>query len=448
MRIKNALIPADGGPVRSQLLVRDGVIAAIGEDLPADGEDLDADGLLVLPGAIDPHVHFFDPGYPEKERFDAATAAAAAGGITTVVDMPDTSIPMAIDGASVQEKRDHIAQRSHIDFGLFGGISGLLVDADLERRIEEMAPLVLAIKTYATSGADFFPRVNNFQYTRILELTRKHDVIVLVHAEDWDYVSAATQAAREHGDSPADFYASRPELAETLSVLGVTEIARHLGAQLHVVHLGTARAAEIVAAAPNVTGETCPHYLAFDVNDFQRMGSPLKVTPPVKGPEEKDALWKMLADGRIDFLATDHAPGTIKEKNSGSVWSDYSGIPGGPILFLYALSEGYLSGRIDLNRLVAITSGNAARRYRIDDRKGSIEVGKDADLVFVDPDGTTRYSVAESPSLGKVSPWDGREFRGKIIRTMLRGSTVYEATQGVVGEPGRGAFLTPRLSRD
>ncbi len=452
MRIQNALIPAGGAPVRSQLLVRDGVIQGIGEDLPADGDDLDAEGLLVLPGAIDPHVHFFDPGYSEKERFDAASAAAAMGGITTVIDMPDTSIPPATDGASVCEKRDYISRRSHVDFGLFGGISGLLVDADLERRIEEMAPLVLAIKTYATSGADFFPRVNNYQYTRILELTRQHDVIVLVHAEDWDYVcaatKAATQAARERGNSPADFYASRPELAETLSVLSVTEIARSLGAELHIVHLGTARAAEIVAAAPNVTGETCPHYLAFDKGDFERIGAPLKVTPPVKGPDEKEALWKMLADGRIDFLASDHAPGTVNEKNTGSIWSDYSGIPGGPILFLYALSEGYLSGRLDLDRFVAVTSTNAARRYRIDDRKGSIEVGKDADLVFVDPDGTTRYSVAESPSLGKVSPWDGVEFRGSIIQTMLRGNIVYEAGQGLIGAPGMGAFLAPHRQRN
>lgn len=443
MTIRNALIPRGSETVHADLVIDEGRITAIGNDLPRSGEELDADGLLVLPGAIDPHVHFFDPGYPQKETFPTASAAAAAGGITTVIDMPDTSVPMAIDGATVAQKRDAIANRSVVDFGLFGGISGLLVDDRLEERIAQMAPLVLGIKTYATSGSDAFPRVNNYQYTRILPLTHKHDVVVLVHAEDWDYVSAAAEPARDEGHTGAAFYASRPEIAETLSVMAVTEIARQAEAALHIVHLGTARAAEIAAALPNVSGETCPQYLQFDCDDLERVGAVLKITPPVKRPHEKEQLWRMLAEGRISFVASDHAPGTIEEKSSASIWDAYSGVPGGPILFLYMLSEGYLAGRLSLDRLVEVTSTAAARRYRIDDRKGSIEVGKDADLVFVDPDGSTVYSAADSPTLGKVTPWDGFAFRGEVRRTMVRGVTVYEATRGVIAPPGTGVFLTP-----
>ena len=443
MKIKNALIPIDGKPARREISVENGVIASIGVDLPDSGEEIDAEGLLVLPGAIDPHVHFFDPGYTHKESFATGSAAAAAGGITTVIDMPDTSIPMAIDGQSVQKKREHIESQSVVDFGLFGGVSGKLFDSDLERRVAEMAPLVMAIKTYATSGADFFPRVNNYQYAQLLPLARDNDVMVLVHAEDWDYVSAAADLADRSVDSPRAFYDTRPELAETLSVLTVTEIARQAGARMHIVHLGTTRAAEIVAGLEHVSGETCPQYLEFDVTDFERIGAPLKITPPVKGPEHKARLWQMLADGGIDFIASDHAPGTADEKSTGSIWTDYSGIPGGPVLFMYALSEGYLSGRLTLERLIEITSTNAAKRYRFCDRKGSIDVGKDADFVFVDPNATTTFSAADSPSLGKVSPWDGRTFMGRVKRTILRGQSIYDDINGVTGVPGDGTFLAP-----
>lgn len=446
MIIRNALIARPGAdePIPGEIVVTDGIITAVGRDLPAVGDAIDAQGLLVMPGAVDPHVHFFDPGYTHKETFTAGSAASASGGVTTVIDMPDTSTPMAIDGESVRAKRDHIAERTLIDFGLFGGISGRLCDEHLERRIGEMAPLVCGIKTYETSGAEFFPRVNHFQYWKILELTRRHGVVVLVHAEDWDFVSNATPEARAGGDSGMAFYLSRPEIAETLSVFSVTEIAEQLGAPMHIVHLGVGRAAEIVAGRTHVSGETCPQYLAFDCEDFERIGAPLKITPPVKGPEEKAKLWQMLIDGRIDFVASDHAPGTVDEKNTGSIWTDYAGIPGGPVVFHYVLSEGYLAGRMSLSRLLEVSCSAAARRYRIDDRKGSIEVGKDADLVFIDPDGTTIVDPATSPSQGKVSPWAGRELRGRIMRTMVRGTTVYDADHGVVAEPGSGAFLAPR----
>ncbi len=446
MRVRNACIALPGAtePFRGEVIVEDGIIAAVGTDLPASGEDVDANGLLVLPGAIDPHVHFFDPGYPARETFPTGSAAAAAGGVTTVIDMPDTSIPMATDGASILEKRDALSHASVVDFGLFGGISGLLCDDALEARIAEMAPLVCGIKTYATSGADFFPRVNNYQYSQILPLAKNHDVTILVHAEDWDFISHADADARSLGATGRAFYRSRPEAAETLSVLSVTELAAMAGAEMHIVHLGTARAAAIVAALANVTGETCPQYLEFDCEDLERIGAPLKITPTLKSPYQKALLWQMLADGRIDFVASDHAPGTVQEKSGDSIWDAYSGIPGGPIVFLYALSEGYLAGRLSLARLVEVTSSAAARRYRLDDRKGAIAAGHDADLVFVDPHATTRFDAAASPSLGKVSPWDGHEFRGRVVRTMLRGKTVYDAEHGVVGEAGTGRFVAPR----
>ncbi len=447
MIVRNAqlALPNADSPVSGDLRIKDGLIREIGSALSGQDEILDAEGLLVLPGAIDPHVHFFDPGYNHKEDFYHGTAASASGGVTTVIDMPDTSDPAAIDAASIRAKRDHVSARAVIDFGFFGGISGSLCDDRLEQRIAEMAPEVCGIKTYETSGAAHFPRVSHYQYWRILELTRKHNCIVLVHAEDFDYVNGATPDARAGGDGGMQFYRSRPEIAETLSVFSVSEIAEQLGAQMHIVHLGTARAAEIVAGRRFSSGETCPQYLEFDCNDFERIGAALKITPPVKGPQNKAALWRLLAEGAIDFVASDHAPGTAEEKSTGSIWTDYAGIPGGPILFPYVFSEGYLTGRFGLKRLLQVCSQAAAERYRIADRKGSITVGKDADLVFVDPDGTTLIRGADSLSKGKVTPYEGRTLRGRVIRTMLRGNTVYHADHGILSKPGSGAFVRPNL---
>ncbi|MCA1755351.1 MAG: amidohydrolase family protein [Spirochaeta sp.] len=437
---KNELTPGD-------LRIRRGKIAEIGvgRTLEAQGDTdiIDAEGLAVLPGAIDAHVHFFDPGYTHKEDFLHASGASASGGVTTVVDMPDTSEPAVIDAQSIQEKLSIVSRKSLIDFGFFGGISGLLCDDQLPRRVAEMAPEVLGIKTYALSGAAHFPRVSNHQYYQVLQETRRHNCIVLVHAEDYDYVSGATPGAQARGDGGMAFYLSRPEAAETLSVLTVTEIAEELGAPMHIVHLGTVRAAEIVATCRFVSGETCPQYLEFDCHDFERIGAPLKITPPVKGPENKAVLLRMLAEGTIDFIASDHAPGTREEKNTGSIWTDYAGIPGGPTLFPYILSEGYLSGSMGLKRFLEVTSGTPARRYRIADRKGSIAVGLDADLVFIDTAGSTVVHGEESFSKGKITPFEGKELRGKVHRTMVRGRTVFHAEEGVTGEPGTGQFLRP-----
>lgn len=449
MIIRNAYLalPGKNELVAGELRVLQGKIAEIGVgralETQGDADIVDAEGLAVLPGAIDAHVHFFDPGYTHKEDFLHGSGASASGGVTTVVDMPDTSEPAAIDAASIEEKRSVVSRHSMIDFGFFGGISGLLCDDQLPRRVAEMAPEVLGIKTYALSGSVKFPRVSNHQYYQVLQETRKHNCIVLVHAEDYDYVSGATPEARAQGDGGLAFYRSRPEAAETLSVLSVTEIAEELGAPMHIVHLGTIRAAEIVAKCRFVSGETCPQYLEFDCNDFEKIGAPLKITPPVKGPENKAVLLQMLAEGKIDFIASDHAPGTHEEKSTGSIWTDYAGIPGGPTLFPYILSEGYLSGVMGLQRFLEVTSGTPARRYRIADRKGAIAVGLDADLVFIDTAGSSVVRGAESFSKGKITPFEGKELRGKVQRTMVRGTTVFHADEGVIGEPGNGQFLRP-----
>lgn len=443
IRNGNIALPGASQLIRADVAVSGEVISAIGRNLPRDGgPDIDATGLEVYPGAIDPHVHFFDPGFPDKEDFAHATAAAASGGVTTIIDMPGTSDPQVINVENLHYKRSVVEPKALVDFMFFGGVSSQAFEQGFPAWMEELAPFVPAFKTYATSGSPIYGRLNHYQFYRVLEAARELQRPILLHAEDADFVFPAIEALQKTGDSPTLFTATRPELAETLAVLAVSEIAETLQAPLHIVHIGTARAGEIVAGRTTTTGETCPQYLQFDTEDFERIGAPLKITPPVKGPAEKAKLWKLLAEGGIDFVASDHAPGTAQEKNTGSIWTDYAGIPGCPTLFPYTYSEGLRTGRLSLQRFLEVTSGAAARRYRIDDRKGRIQIGMDADLVLVDPAANRVVRGMESLSKGKITPFEGMELTGRVNTTIVRGTVVYTG-DAIVAPGGSGRFLAP-----
>ncbi len=445
MVIKNGLVALSGHDelIRVDIKVEDGVIKAIGE-LPEDGQVIDASGLWILPGGIDPHVHFDDPGYTDREDFYHGTAAAAAGGITTVIDMPCTSIPEVTSLDNLKRKLDVIQKKAVVDFGLHGGVSGQVYEEGYWRRMEELAEFVTGFKTYFISGMDTFHRLNHFQFKNVLEAARDLGKVVLLHAEDYDYVLHATEYARKLKDSPHSFYLSRPEISELLAVASAAIIAEETDAQLHIVHIATAHAAAMIADYDNITCETEPHYLAFTLEDFESMGSILKTVPIVKSPENKPLLWEYLADGIIDFVASDHAPAPNDQKFTGSIWTDYAGIPGTQTLFPLVFSEGYMKKRLTLKRLLEVTSENAARRFGLFHRKGSIDIGKDADLIFIDPQARWKVDTSsEFYSKGKITPFEGMEFTGRIEMTMVRGKVVYRRGEGILVEPGYGQWLKP-----
>ncbi len=433
------------GAVRDLRVAR-GRIVEIGEDLESDGAVLDVRGLVVLPGGIDPHVHFDDPGYTSREDFYCGTCAAASGGITTVVDMPCTSVPPVTSRVHLLEKLAVVERKAVVDFGFFGGVSGQSCQDAVGQGMEEMAPSVLGFKTYLTSGMKTFERLNSWQFRSCLERAAAVRRPVLVHAEDFDYVQAATTACIRRGDSPRLFYQSRPETAENIAVAAALEVAEETGASLHVVHVGSARAATLLrhrGTPERITCETAPHYLQFDVEDFVALGAPLKVTPPVKSPENRAALWRFLAEGAIAFVASDHAPCGEKEKKTGSIWTDYSGIPGTGTLLPYLFSEGYLAGKLSLGRLAEVTSGAAARRYGLGDRKGALLPGRDADFALFDPGRSWTVTGKNFLSKGKITPFEGMTFRGQLAMTLLRGEVVFHRERGVVASAGTGRFLTP-----
>ncbi len=428
------------------------IFAEIGENLSdsANVNQIDASGLLALPGAVDPHVHFNDPGYTRHEDFYHGACAAAAGGITTIIDMPCTSIPPVTNNESLQRKLREISGKGIVDYGLFGGVSGQSFESGMAEAMEELSDSVVGFKCYFISGMPAFNRLNHYQFYRVLKKAKELGLPVLLHAEDYEYITGATDKAEKAGSAPVDYYRSRPEIAEILAVAAAVELAERAEADLHIVHVGTAEAAERLQAIggsgispglPRITCETAPHYLAFDVEDFSRIGAVLKTTPPVKSPHNKERLWQLLADGTITFAASDHAPCTPEEKETGSIWTDYAGIPGCGTLLSYLYSEGYRKGRLSLRRLFEVTSENAARRYGLFDRKGSIDAGKDADIVLIDPDKTWKVAGGEFLSKGKITPFEGRTLQGRIIKTIRRGEIIYEDGSGITAKPGSGRLI-------
>ena len=252
----------------------------------------------------------------------------------------------------------------------------------------ELASRVVGFKCYFISGMESFTRVTHEDFARIVAEGERLGRPILLHAEDLDYVTAATarvKAARG-GAMPqwSDYSDSRPEAAELAAVASALALARGRESALHIVHVGTAAAAELAAAA-GASCETCAHYLAFGREDFAEKGAALKTAPVVKGRAERGRLWKLLASGAIDFLASDHAPSSREEKETGDVWTAYGGIPGTGTGFLYLYSEGFVGGRLSLPRFLEASSGAAARRYGLAARKGARSPGQGRGSRPVDP---------------------------------------------------------------
>ncbi|HWR12316.1 MAG TPA: amidohydrolase family protein [Rectinemataceae bacterium] len=456
MLIANALaaLPGEKDFRRTDILVREGKIARIAaagsladvspaDALSAGEETIDASGLMMFPGAIDPHVHFDEPGFTQREDFLHGSSEAARGGVTTVIDMPCTSLPPVTSLAALKNKLAIVSKSAVVDFAFYGGVNGLFDDASMDLAIDALAPRVVGFKCYFVSGMDSFTAVTPEQFARAYERCAAAGRPLLLHAE-YPAVIAAAQAAlsaARGGKAPTwkDYYASRPMEAETAACSTALRLAGARPRWLHIVHVGTAEAAALVAAA-GASCETCAHYLAFDEDDFETLGAALKTAPPVKEASQKALLWKRLAEGAISFVASDHAGAPDYEKFTGDPLSAYGGIPGTGTFFPYLLSEGFFAKRLSLPRFLEATSGAAAARYGISGGKGSLAEGKDADFVLVDPEASTLLDPASMYSKSRITPFAGMRLAGRIKGTFVRGSRVYGAG-GILALPGSGKFI-------
>jgi dihydroorotase len=435
VKIIGGTLVLGGTEVRAGLGIKAGRVAQIAADefLPDAAETIDATGRHVLPGAIDAHVHTRDPGYPDEEDFETATRSAALGGVTTIIDMPGTDIPMLANVAALENKVQAVSGRAYVDFALRGGV--------FNDNLDDLVPLaeagVVAYKVRTvqkTLDTPIIPDGTLFEaFKRVASTGRPMGI----HAESGHIVNHLVDQLKAAGRHDAlAHYESRPEFVEVDTVARAILFARVTGARLFIHHIGAAEVADQVraarAAGQDVTGETCPHYLLLSTDDYERLGLVAKVSPSIKTPVDREGLWAALLDGTIDILASDHAPHPPAQKLVSSVWNAASGFPGVETIVPLMLDQ-VAAGRLPLARFVDAMSERPARIFGFYPRKGTLALGSDADVMVVDLAGSWTIDQARLQTKSKISPYHGLSGRGCVATTLLRGAVV--ARDGVVGRP-------------
>jgi allantoinase len=439
-------VPADLGIARGKIVAqyRPG-------EAPATTRTVDAAGLLVLPGIVDAHFHCRAPGHPEREDFSTGTQAAAAGGATTVLEMP-LAYPGVHSGEVLRARRELGEGQAYVDFALYGG------GGASEEGIRSMAAEgAIAYKIFLHSAPpgrevefEGLTATDTASLYRAFERIAQTGLPCAVHSEDDDLIEARTAELRARGEvGPSAHHESRPDFVEALAVAKVLLLARALGVRLHLPHISTGLAVELVkearARGQRVSLETCPHYLLANGEDVERVGTFAKINPPIRPESDRLALWQAIREGVVDIVASDHAPYAAAEKERGQkvIFDAPSGSAGietmGPGVF-----DGALAGELTLERSVDLLSERPARLFDLYPRKGCLLPGADADLVLFDPAGNWRVDRSKffTRSRDAARLFDGRTFRGRILKTMVRGEPVYDEGR-IVAEPGYGRFLRP-----
>jgi allantoinase len=437
--IRNGLVISDDAVVHASLGIVDGKIVEIGNLDGSAAEEIDASGLHILPGVIDPHVHFNEPGRTDWEGIASGSAALAAGGGTCFFDMPLNSSPPTLDGESFDLKRAAAEASSRTDFALWGGLTPGNLD-----KLEELAERgVIGFKAFmSNSGIADFERADDLTLYRGMNIAAKLGLIVAVHAESEEITARLAAEARANGSSLDwnAYLASRPIVAEVEAIQRAITLAAETECKLHIVHVSNSRGSELVRLAAshsgaNVTCETCPHYLALTTHDLNRLGARAKCAPPLRSPGDVDELWNDLSDGKFAFIASDHSPSPPSMKTGDDPFAVWGGIAGVQSTLSILLSHG---PRLPLPQIASLLATNAADRFGIAG-KGRIAVGYDADLALVDVDSCYELSPKMLLDRHKLSPYVGRMFHGIVRQTLVRGNTVFQ--NGETGGNFRGRLI-------
>jgi allantoinase len=405
---------------------------------------IDVNGKIVIPSGIDSHVHFNDPGFIEQEDFQTGTLAAAYGGITTIIDMPCTSLPPVTNIENLKNKLDVVKSKAVIDFSFWGGVNG-----DDEINLNMLQVLknlkkdgVNAFKIYTISGMPTYKALSYQKIDELFKLTQNEDFIFAFHAEDLNVIeNSINKLSDEEKTTVEGFLKSRPIQAEVEAIKNIINIAKKYNTKIHIVHISSKEGLKLVESYKYATAETCPHYLEFTAKDLFILKGKLKTAPVVKNQEDKDYLREGLISGKISFVTTDHA-GTDYNKNK--LFDDfskvYNGIPGTQFMIPYLFTNFYDSNEMNLERIIEITSKNVAKLYGLYPKKGSFEVGSDADFTIIEK---KDYIVDEKmlKSKGKYSPFNGLKFSYLINKTILRGKVVFDVDKEISTQFGYGNFL-------
>jgi len=419
--------------------VSDGRIAAITPDVQPARERVNATDLFVMPGMIDGHVHFMDPGDSTRETFPTGSAAAARAGVTTVIE--HTHGAPVRTATDLKKKRDHLRAGSYVDFGLAAHAW-----PEEHHNVEDVwlagATFIKAF-TCETHGVPGFDAAH---LASLFELSAGLNAICLVHCEDASLTFEAERALRAAGRMDGGVVSAwRNRDAEVVATSVVSLLARRHNAVVVVAHASHPEVVEIVTreqqAGAHVMTETCPQYLTLLEDEVLDHGAFRKFTPPARARDEDDlqTMWRAVSDGKVNYLSSDHAPSTAEQKSAGSIWDVHFGLPGIDTT-LSVLLDGAFRDRVSYERVVQVYAECPARIYGLDSWKGRLAVGADADVVLVDPSARWIVDHRDILSLARWSPLAGRELRGRAVRTYLRGQLAVADGQ-MMAECGAGHYL-------
>lgn len=437
--IKGGKVVFRDGVHQSDVGVKNGKIVSIANEIKEEAtRTIDATGKYVMPGMVDTHIHISEPGRTAWEGFETGSKAMAAGGTTSYVEMPLNALPATISKETLEPKLEAAKNKNYVDYAFYGG----LVPHNLNHLEALAAEGVPAFKCFiATCGSDKpgdFLNVDDYSLYKGMQKLAELGKILCIHAENASITDRLTEEMIKSGKtSVMDYVDSRPIFTEVEAVKKALLFAKETGCSIHLAHISSTEAVEAILEARadglDVTLESCPHYFALTAEDFEEIGNTAKCAPPLRRKEDHEKLWQDLLNGRIDWLASDHSPSTadLKEGNVFDAWGGISGCQNSvDLMFDLAVKQRGMS----IQHFVQLIATNPADRYNIPN-KGEIALGKDADIILLDPTSSYQLMKEDLYYKNKFSPYEGREINCRITKTFVRGNEVYDLRTGIVGDP-------------
>lgn len=443
--VKNGKIVTAERVYGATVCIKEGKIEAIvAPDVPVEGSKVvDAEGKYIFPGAIDTHAHLNDPGYTWREDYEHGTAAAAVGGITTIIDMPLQNEPALTDGKIFDDKYKAVSPNAYVDYCFWGG----LVDYNLESLTELDAKGCVAFKSFIGPVSPDYVSLTMGQVREALEILKTCDARAGFHCEDYSIIKwEEGRAKRKETQNWEDFLDSRPLIAELMATKNIIDLAKETGTKVHICHVSHPDVAEEIRKAKleglDITGETCSHYLTFSRDDVIKNGSLFKCAPPLREASAIEKMWEYVEDGTLSCVSSDHSPCALEEKSEEEhgVFGAWGGISGIQNVMQVTYSEGVAKRGYSPTILARTLSEGPAKAFGLYGRKGAIELGFDADMVILDPEKEWEITPESLKYVNQISAFVGLKGKGLPICTILRGTVVAENNQ-VVGEKGFGNLV-------
>ncbi|WCE28892.1 allantoinase AllB [Vibrio sp. SCSIO 43137] len=438
------------GTQPGNIAVKDGKIAAITSPdvVFPSRETIDASHQLVFPGGVDPHVHFKEPGAGSvRENFGSGTRQAAAGGITTTVEMP-LSDPLVTSKDAFDLKVRTADPQVVTDYALWG----LLPSNELHRLDELIDCGSVAFKTFLSTDPDA-PKLTDYHLLQSMKAIAKQQRFIGFHAENASIIDFTAEQMEKGGITGGLAHLqSRPDIAEIEAISRIALFSEETGCDIHICHLSSGKARETIRAARNrgvsMTVETCPSYLVLDDSDLDHWGVFAKCNPPIREKANQEILWDMLFKGEINMIGSDHCPYTDEDrlKHDGDIWAVPPGLPGIELMFPIMLDAGLNKRGMPAEKIAELLCYAPAKRFGLSHSKGSLRVGGDADIVLADPNKKWTYEGAKSLGMQKSSltPWEGKEFTGQVTASIVRGKTVFREGEILV-DAGYGQLIYPEF---